>query len=240
MAKIRLEWVRPGRPDFQRGGGDELALFLGEQTITVSSNAIRTIGAPAFTGPDGAVASRGVARVSVLVGAVVIGWGGPSPTVTETTGVRLEAGQVQLFSVDTGDALSFIEAQDAPALRIVQDAAAETALAAIQAALSAPLATTASAIHAISTARSGALTAANTAQDLMPANASRNGWTIQNQSAGNLYVRSKGAAGTTLATLDQNSLIIPPGAAYDPPKITPHALSIIGGAAGQAFFAEEW
>ena len=40
--------------------------------------------------------------------------------------------------------------------------------------------------------------------------------------------------------LDQNSLIIPPGAAYDPPKVSPHAVSIIGATAGQAFFAEEW
>ena len=240
MAKIRLEWVRPGRPDFQRGSGDDLALFLGEQTMTVSSTAMVSGAAPNFTGADGIAATRGMARVSVLAGAVVIAWRGAAPIATETTGVRLEAGQVQLFAVDTGDAVSFIEAQDAPAVRGVQDAAAETALAAIQASISAPLAATTSAIHAIATARSGTIVAANTPQDLMAANAARNGWTLQNQSTGNLYLRSKGVAGATLATLDQNSLIIPPGAAYDPSKISPHALSIIGAAAGQAFFAEEW
>ena len=74
----------------------------------------------------------------------------------------------------------------------------------------------------------------------MAANGERNGWLIQNQSDTNLYVRGKGAAGTTTATLDQHSLIVPPGGYYEPPKITPHALSIIGAGAGQIFFAEEW
>ncbi len=240
MAKIRLEWVRPGRPDFQRGGGDALAVFSGQQTITISSTAVRSATAPAFTGADGVANGQGIARVTVLSGAVIVAWGGASPVVSETTGVRLEAGQIQLLSVDTGDALSFIEAQDGPSQRSVQDAAAETALGVIQTTLQAPLAVLGSPIHAVSTARSGALAAAGAAQDLMPANAARNGWTIQNQSNTNLYVRSKGSAGTTLATLDQNSLIVPPGAAYDPPKVTPHALSIIGSVAGQTFFAEEW
>jgi hypothetical protein len=284
MAKIRLEWVRPSRADFQRGGGEGFAVFSGEQTMTVSSTAVLSAPAPAFTGADGIANSQGMARVSVLSGAVVIAWGGASPTVTETTGVRLETGQVQLLSVDTGDALAFIEAADSPSARMVQDVNAETSLTAITSALAATLsvrdaaaetsltsiasalaatlpvrdvaaetnltsvlgalqaslAVTTSPIHAISTARSGVLASANTAQDLMPANTARNGWTIQNQSTGNIYLRSKGAAGTTLATLDQNSLIIPPGAAYDPPKVSPHALSIIGSTAGQAFFAEEW
>ena len=95
-------------------------------------------------------------------------------------------------------------------------------------------------MKAIAVTRSGALAAASTAQDLMPANVDRAGWLIQNQSPANLYLRSKGAAGTTLATMDGDSLIVPPGGYYEPPKITPHALSIIGAVAGQTFFAEEW
>ena len=240
MAKVRLEWVRPSRPGFQRGSSDGFAVFSGQQTFTVSSTAVRSATAPAFTGADAATNGQGMARVTVLAGAVIVLWGGPSPTVTESTGVRLEVGQTQLLSVDTGDALSFLEAQDAPSQRFVQDATAETALSAIQTTLQAPLAVLASPIHAVATARAGTLTTANAAQDLMPANTARNGWTIQNQSNGALYIRSKGVAGTNLATLDQNSLIIPPGAAYDPPKVSPHAVSIIGATAGQAFFAEEW
>ncbi len=241
MARIRLEWVRSGRPDFQRGDtSGDLAIFYAEQTIIVASTAIRSSAAPAFIGKDGATGTEGMARVTVLSGAVAVAWGGATPTATETTGVRLEAGQTQLFAIDTGEALSFIEAVDGPAAKAVQDAASETSLIAIQAAVQAPLSVLASPIHATATPRSGVLTAANTAQDLMPANAARNGWTIQNQSTGNLYVRSKGSAGTALATLDQNSLIIPPGAAYDPPRITIHALSITGASAGQTFFAEEW
>jgi hypothetical protein len=104
----------------------------------------------------------------------------------------------------------------------------------------APLPTTAQGFIGEATSRSGAITTGGTPQDLMAANASRHGWEIQNQSTANLYVRSKGAAGTTVATADQNSILIPPGGYYASPHVTLNALSIIGSATGQAFYAREW
>ena len=90
------------------------------------------------------------------------------------------------------------------------------------------------------TSRSSTVTTGGTAQDLMPANAARNGWCIQNQSTGDLRIRSKGSAGSNVATLDQNSLLLPAGAYYEAPHASPHAFSVIGATTGQAFFATEW
>ena len=104
----------------------------------------------------------------------------------------------------------------------------------------APLPTTAQGFIGEATSRSGTITAGGTAQDLMAANSTRHGWEIQNQSTGNLYVRSKGAAGTTVATADQNAILIPPGGYYAPPHVTQNAISIIGPVTGQAFYAREW
>jgi hypothetical protein len=95
-------------------------------------------------------------------------------------------------------------------------------------------------LRIMATSASATLISGGAAQDLFAVNASRKGWCIQNQSGGDLYVRSKGAAGTTPATTDQNSLKIPPGQYYEAPRVTSHALSIIGAVTGQAFFAEEW
>jgi hypothetical protein len=90
------------------------------------------------------------------------------------------------------------------------------------------------------TDRSGTITSGGTAQDLMVANASRNGWMIQNQSTGDVYVMGKGLAGTTVAITGQPSLRIPAGALFIPPFVTPDAISIIGATTGQAFSAWEW
>lgn len=99
---------------------------------------------------------------------------------------------------------------------------------------------TISPIQTDATSRSGTITAGGTAQQLMAANASRKGWLVQNQSTGDLYVRSRGNGGTTDATADQNSLKIPAGAMYVADYITANALSIIGATTTQAFFAREW
>jgi hypothetical protein len=90
------------------------------------------------------------------------------------------------------------------------------------------------------TKRSGTITTGATAQDLMPHNATRQGWSLQNQSAGDLFVCSKGSAETTAATADQNSLKTPAGQYYVADHVSAHALSIYGATTGQAFFAEEW
>ena len=216
MAKVRIEWVRLGALD--SGGGaavnQPLALFGAAQVLTVGGSAISAT-APTLTQAEAGIEGAAYARITGLSGAVNVAWGA-APTASETAGWRVECGASALVPITFGQAISLIEAADSPA------------------------AIAAAPMQAVAVSRSGLLAAASTAQDLMPANTDRAGWMIQNHSAANLYVRSKGAAGTTLATADSDSLIVPPGGYYEPPKITPHALSIIGAVAGQAFFAEEW
>ncbi len=185
-----------------------------EWVMTVGASAVAA-SAPVLTQREAGVEGGAYARITGLSGAVNVAWG-DAATASETAGWRVESGAAALVPITSGQTVSLIEAADPPA-----------ALAA------APM-------KAIAVARSGALVGAGAAQDLMPANVDRAGWLIQNQSAANLYVRSKGAAGTTLATIGADSLIVPPGGYYEPPKITPHALSVIGAFAGQTFFAEEW
>lgn len=94
-----------------------------------------------------------------------------------------------------------------------------------------------SVIQATSTARGGTITTASTAQQFMAANAARRGFTLQNQSSGDLYVNCVGAA-----TLDYNSLKIPAGALYEssPQHVGTGACSIIGATAAQAYYAREF
>ena len=216
MAKVRIEWARLGALDSGAGAAvnQPLALFGAAQVLTVGASIVSAT-APTLTQNEAGVQGAAYARITGLSGAVNVAWG-DAPTASETAGWRVECGASALFPITSGQTISLIEAADPPA-----------------AILSAPM-------TAIATNRSGVLAVASTAQDLMAANTERAGWLIQNQSAVNLYIRSKGAAGATLATADSNSLIVPPGGYYEPPKITPHALSIIGAVAGQAFFAEEW
>jgi hypothetical protein len=216
MARVRIEWVRLGALD--SGGGaavnQPLALFGAAQVMTVGATPV-SASAPTLSQREAGVEGAGYARITGLSGAVNVAWG-DAPVASETAGWRVESGAMALVPIASGQAVSLIEAADPPA------------------------AIAAAPMKAIAVGRSGALAAAATAQDLTPANPDRAGWLIQNQSAANLYVRSKGAAGATLATMDGESLIVPPGGYYEPPKITPHALSIIGVVAAQTFFAEEW
>lgn len=104
-----------------------------------------------------------------------------------------------------------------------------------------PLVTTTQPVQTNATAPAATtITVGSTAQVLFASNTARKGWAIQNQSSGDLYVRSRGTLGTTDATLDQNSLKIPGGAYYETPYVTNNALSIIGATTGQAFWAREW
>ena len=321
MAKVRVEWVRLSAPGFGSGAqSNDLAAVISAQVLTVGATPVQTAAAPSFPSPSGGDPTIGFARVSGLLGAVNIAWGGSAPAA-ETSGVRLEAGGQVLIEVITGQTLSLIEAVDPPPVKGVQDAAGEATLVSILAALTSglqvtgpltaaqlstaglstasnqgaantslagiltalqsavsvtgPLTNAQLAAAGLSTAanqgtanaslasilaalqgtldvvahplrveatnRSSTIAAAATAQDLMAANAARKGWRVQNQSAGDLYVRSKGAAGSTLATADQNSFKIEAGATWtEDAHVSLYALSIIGAAAGQAFFAEEW
>jgi hypothetical protein len=214
MAKVRVEWVRLTHADFERGGEGGLASVAGAQTLTVGGTAVLSAPAPTFAGEG----QTGFARVSGLAGAVNIAWGG-APIASETNGVRLEAGAQTLIAVVTGQSLSFIEAADAATTQGVQTL---------------PL-------QGEAVARSGAIATGGTAQDLMPANASRRGWRLQNQSGADLYVVSKGPSGANVAVMDASSLRIAPSVIWtEDGPVTTAALSIIGSATGQTFYAREW
>lgn len=219
MAKVRLEWVRLSRPNLDRGAAtNDIAATLGAQLINVTATPVRSAAAPAQVDADGQATSEGFARVFCLSGAVNLVWGA-APTAGEGDGMRLEAGQQVLISIGAGQYISFVQAADTPAVPAVS----------VQA------------MPAEASSRSGTIATSGLAQDFMPANAARKGWEIQNQSSAALWVRSKGAAGTSTATQDQNSLLIPAGALYTADAhVTANALSIIGAAAGQAFYAREW
>ena len=87
------------------------------------------------------------------------------------------------------------------------------------------------------TARNGTITTGDTAQNAAAANTARNGFTIQNQSTGDLYIS---ATGTAVA--DRTSMKLVAGATYEFPAsgVPTTAISIIGATTGQAFYAVEW
>lgn len=88
--------------------------------------------------------------------------------------------------------------------------------------------------------RSTTITAGGTAQTLLPVNATRLGWEIENQSNDNCYIRSMGPLGTTVATTDQNSLLIYPGQDMTPSHVSSYALSIVCPTTGDKIYAREW
>lgn len=83
--------------------------------------------------------------------------------------------------------------------------------------------------------RSG--TAGTTATTLIPANASRRGFAVQNQGSGSIWINNLGAA-----TADQNSLQIAAGAYFEfPPNSAPTgAISVIAATANTPVYAREW
>ncbi|MCY0854355.1 hypothetical protein [Cupriavidus sp. D39] len=87
------------------------------------------------------------------------------------------------------------------------------------------------------TDRSGSITTGGTAQALMAANANRRGWSIQNNSSGDLWLNEIGGT----AVIGQPSLQLPAGALYESPAsyCSPSAISIIGATTGQTFTARE-
>ena len=85
--------------------------------------------------------------------------------------------------------------------------------------------------------RSGTVTTGGTAQTLMAAQPQRAGFWIQNNSAGDLWIRAGGTAAAT-----QPSLRIPPNSLYENPDacVPLDAISIFGATAAQAFTCREW
>lgn len=89
---------------------------------------------------------------------------------------------------------------------------------------------------AVYTDKSGTVTQGGTAQTLMAANSSRRGFSVQNNSTGNLTISSVGTASTTAG------FIIAPGQMYEAPAggVPRTAISILGATTGQRFDAREW
>lgn len=83
--------------------------------------------------------------------------------------------------------------------------------------------------------RSGTITSGGVAQTIAAANSTRNGFLIQNNSIGDLWLSSLGTAAAT-----QPSLWIPPGTFYQFEGVPLTALSLFGATTGQAFTAREW
>lgn len=82
------------------------------------------------------------------------------------------------------------------------------------------------------------ITTGGEAQDALAADNMRQGLQFQNQSAGDLFIRNDGSD----ATLDDNSIRVPPGAYYEsPPGSRPgNRLSVKGATTGQAYFVRAW
>lgn len=92
-------------------------------------------------------------------------------------------------------------------------------------------------IRAVATDRGGTIATGGTAQQMMAANANRRGYSVQNQSTGDLYINALAAA-----TIDYHSLKIPAGSLYESPPthVGPGAISIIGATTGQAWYSREF
>lgn len=103
--------------------------------------------------------------------------------------------------------------------------------------LTTPLPTIATGAQVTYTDKSSTVTSGGAAQTLMAANTSRRGFWLQNQSSGDLWISSLGAAAAT-----QPSMRVPPGVYYEPPPsgVPTAAISIFGATTGQAFAAREW
>lgn len=123
MARVRIEYVRP------RHGGDAYGIsadvvqeiarttddaVVPAEVLTVGPAQLLSSAAPLFV-TTGGFAGGVFARIRSLQGAVVVSSASEDPAVTETTGLRLEAGDKPLLvSVQTGYRFAFREAVAAP------------------------------------------------------------------------------------------------------------------------------
>jgi hypothetical protein len=89
------------------------------------------------------------------------------------------------------------------------------------------------------TDRSGRITLGNSAQSLMPANASRHGWSLQNRSTTDMYFNDVGGTADPTAS---NATYLPAGAYYESELggASVQAISIYGATTNAIFVAKEW
>ena len=85
---------------------------------------------------------------------------------------------------------------------------------------------------------SGAIAAAGADQLLVAHNTNRRGFSVQNNSAGDLWINELGSP----ALAAQPSIKIAPGSLYETPDTAyiPYAVRIFGATLAQAFTAREW
>lgn len=86
---------------------------------------------------------------------------------------------------------------------------------------------------------SGSIATGGTAQSLLAYEQRRQGFSVLNNSSGNLYINDVGG---TAVTTPAASITIAPGALYESPhnQRPIYAVSIIGATTSQAFTAREW
>lgn len=92
-------------------------------------------------------------------------------------------------------------------------------------------------VQGVAVYRGGTITTGGTSQQLMAANPARRGFSVQNQSTTDLYIK----VGQT-ATTSNVSLRLSPGQFYEtqPQHVSPSMVHIIGATTGQAFYATEF
>ena len=86
------------------------------------------------------------------------------------------------------------------------------------------------------TDRSGAIVAGGTQQQLLPVNATRSGWLLQNlDHVEPLFI-------VEMTTLSASAFVVGPGGVFPPPNfpMTINAIQVLGAVTGQAFTCREW
>ncbi len=87
----------------------------------------------------------------------------------------------------------------------------------------------------VKTDRSGTITTANTAQNVMVANPNRGGWTITNKSVSSMFISEIG-----VATGGNSDYTLFPNETWTPNPFTTTAISIFCSQQGASYFAQEW
>ena len=107
--KARIEFIHYQQPTYGAGRGmdDPVALFSSQTLGGAGAAHVRSAAAPVFGD-----FTLGHARVTVLAGAALVGWGNV-PSASEAQGLRLVAGDRVTVAVNTGWTIDLVESADA-------------------------------------------------------------------------------------------------------------------------------
>lgn len=114
VAKVLVEYVTPSLVGGDRAGAAIREVVGQPETIDAIADVPKpTAGAPAWPKISGQVQLTGLARVTVVAGAVLVAWQGADPDPQD--GIRLAADQEpQFIELREGQILVFLEAADPP------------------------------------------------------------------------------------------------------------------------------